>query len=89
MTLNSINDCEDVGSLGAGTLAGGSSSESDSSLLELLSFNLPVGVAGGFAGPYMMKCHFTNCQKSHVHPINRRLPINFVFELLTFGVNTT
>lgn len=61
---------EDVDSLGAGTLAGGSSSESDSSLLELLSFNLPVGAAGGFAGPYMMKCHFTNCQKSHVQPIN-------------------
>lgn len=60
-----MSDSEGVDSLGAETLAGGSSSESDSSLLELLSFNLPVGVAGGFAGPYMIKYHFTNRQKSH------------------------
>lgn len=54
-----MNDCTAIDSLGAGTLAGCSSSESDSSLLELLSFILPVGAAGGFTGPYIMKWHFT------------------------------
>lgn len=81
ITLNSVSDCEDIDSLGAGTLAGGSSSESDSSLLELLSFNLPVGAAGGFAGPYMIKCHFTNRQKSHVSIGNFPLTLHAILLL--------
>lgn len=75
-----MNDCMATDSLGAGTLAGCSSSESDSSLLELLSFILPVGVAGGFTGPYIMKWYYTknpNISKIGLTWLNLRLIIIF------------
>lgn len=70
-----MNDCMAIDSLGAGTLAGCSSSESDSSLLELLSFILPAGAAGGFTGPYIMKWPFT---QNHNITKNRLAMTEFV-----------